>query len=190
MRFCKRISLFLLIFASSLAFSAGSSINIKSAELESQDDYYVLDADVELSFDKEVEEAINKGVPLNFLIEFQIVSPRKYWFDDEMVTTSQNVSLSYHALSRQYLVNRGAHQQSYDSLNEAMQEMVTLDEWKVVEKSVLEKPATYKAALLIRLDQTKLPKAIQVDTIASEKWNISSQKFEWVLKESSGKVLK
>ena len=190
MRFCKRINLLLLILASSLAFAAGSSISIKSAELESQDDYYVLDADVDLSFDKEVEEAIKKGVPLNFLIEFQIVSPRKYWFDDEIVTTSQNVSLSYHALSRQYLVNRGAHQQSFDSLSEAVQEIVTLDEWKVVEKSVLEKPATYKAALLIRLDQTKLPKAIQVDTIASEKWNISSQKFEWVLKEASGKVLK
>ena len=190
MRFCKKISLFLLILASSLAFAAGSSINIKSAELESQDDYYGLDADVEVSFDKEIEEAINKGVPLNFLIEFQIVSPRKYWFDDEIVTTSQNVSLSYHALSRQYLVNRGAHQQSYDSLSEAVQELVALDEWKVVEKSVLEKSGVYKAALLIRLDQTKLPKAIQVDTIASEKWNISSQKFEWILKETSGKVLK
>ncbi len=190
MRFCKRINLLLLVLASSLAFAAGSSINIKSAELESQDDYYVLDADVDLSFDKEVEEAINKGVPLNFLIEFQIVSPRRYWFDDEIVTTSQNVSLSYHALSRQYLVNRGAHQQSFDSLSEAVQEIVTLDEWKVVEKAALEKPTTYKAALLIRLDQTKLPKAIQVDTIASEKWNISSQKFEWVLKEASGKVLK
>ena len=190
MRFCKKISLFLLILASSLAFAAGSSINIKSAELESLDDYYGLDADVEVSFDKEIEEAINKGVPLNFLIEFQIVSPRKYWFDDEIVTTSQNVSLSYHALSRQYLVNRGAHQQSYDSLSEAVQELVALDEWKVVEKSVLEKSGVYKAALLIRLDQTKLPKAIQVDTIASEKWNISSQKFEWVLKEASGKVLK
>ncbi len=190
MRFCKRLSLFLLILASSLAFAAGSSINIKSAELESQDDYYGLNADVDMSFDKEIEEAINKGVPLNFLIEFQIVSPRKYWFDDEIVTITQSVSLSYHALSRQYLVNRGAHQQSYDSLSEAVHELVGLDEWKVVEKSMLEKSEVYKAALLIRLDQTKLPKAIQVDTIASEKWNISSQKFEWTLKESSSKVLK
>ena len=172
------------------ALAAGSSINIKNAELELQDDYYGLNADVDMSFDKEIEEAINKGVPLNFLIEFQIVSPRKYWFDDEIVTTSQSVSLSYHALSRQYLVNRGAHQQSFASLSEAMHELVTLNDWKVVDKSALEKSEIYKAALLIRLDQTKLPKAIQVDTIASEKWNISSQKFEWVLKEASSKVLK
>ena len=174
----------------SFAFAAGSSINIKNAELELQDDYYGLNADVDMSFDKEIEEAINKGVPLNFLIEFQIVSPRKYWFDDEIVTTTQSVSLSYHALSRQYLVNRGVHQQSFASLSEAMHELVTLNDWKVVDKSALEKSEIYKAALLIRLDQAKLPKAIQVDSIASEKWSISSQKFEWVLKEASSKVLK
>ena len=174
----------------SFALAAGSSINIKGAELELQDDYYGLNADVDMSFDKEIEEAINKGVPLNFLIEFQIVSPRKYWFDDEIVTVSQTVSLSYHALSRQYLVNRAGHQQSFASLSEAMNELLTLNEWKVVDRALLEKPDVYKAALLIRLDQTKLPKAIQVDAIASEKWNLSSQKFEWTLKEASGRVLK
>ncbi len=194
MHFCKKFSLLLLICVTilpfTLVFAAGSSINIKSAELELQDDYYGLNADVDMSLDKEIEDAINKGVPLNFLIEFQIVSPRKYWFDDEIVTITHSVSLSYHALSRQYLVNRGVHQQSFASLSEAMHELVTLNDWKVVDKSALEKSEIYKAALLIRLDQTKLPKAIQVDTIASEKWNISSQKFEWVLKEASSKVLK
>ena len=191
MHFCKKLSfLLLLICAVSLAFAADSGINIKSAELQAQDDYYGLNADVDMTFDKEIEEAINKGVPLNFLIEFQIVSPRKYWFDDEIVTVSQTVSLSYHALSRQYLVNRAGHQQSFASLSEAMNELLTLNEWKVVDRALLEKPDVYKAALLIRLDQTKLPKAIQVDAIASEKWNLSSQKFEWTLKEASGRVLK
>ena len=191
MHFCKKLSfLLVLICAASLAFAADSGINIKSAELQAQDDYYGLNADVDMTFDKEIEEAINKGVPLNFLIEFQIVSPRKYWFDDEIVTVSQTVSLSYHALSRQYLVNRAGHQQSFASLSEAMNELLTLNEWKVADRALLEKPDVYKAALLIRLDQTKLPKAIQVDAIASEKWNLSSQKFEWTLKEASGRVLK
>jgi Domain of unknown function (DUF4390) len=190
MRFCKKLSFVLLICASSFAFAAGSIINIKSAELELQDDYYGLNADVDMSFDKEIEEAINKGVPLNFLIEFQIVSPRKYWFDDEIITTVQSVTLSYHALSRQYLVNRAGHQQSYASLSEAMRELLALNEWKVADRTLLEKNDVYKAALLVRLDQTKLPKAIQVDTIGSEKWNLSSQKFEWMLKEASGRVLK
>jgi Domain of unknown function (DUF4390) len=177
------LGLFLLLGVTGLALAAASSINIKNAELQLQEDNYSLSADVEFSFDNEIEEAINKGVPLNFLVEFQIVSPRKYWFDDEIVTTSQNVTLSYHALSRQYLVNRGTHQKSFETLSEAKQELAELSDWKVVEKSLIEKNEVYNAALLIRLDQTKLPKAIQVDAIASEKWNLSSQKFEWALKD-------
>ncbi len=183
-RFCKKTSVFLaLLFACGGLFAAASSIQIKSAELTQQEDFYILDADVEVRFDKEMEEAVNKGVPLSFLVEFQIVSPQKYWFDDEIVTKSQSVSLSYHALSRQYLVNRDAHQLSFETLSEAAKELGNLHDWKVVEKSILEKNEPYNAALLIRLDQTKLPKAIQVDSIASEKWNLASQKFEWALKE-------
>ena len=57
----------LLLIVSPLSFATGSSIQIKSAELQAEDNYYTLDADVDISFDKEIEEAINKGVPLNFL---------------------------------------------------------------------------------------------------------------------------
>jgi hypothetical protein len=183
MRYLSKISAFLLLLCVTTFASAASNINIKSAELELQDEHYSLSADVDIVFDNEIEEAINKGVPLNFLVEFQIVSPRQYWFDDEIVTTSQNIMLSYHALTKQYLVNRGAHQKSFETLSEAKQELAQLIDWKVVEKTLLEKNEAYNAALLIRLDQTKLPKAIQVDTIASEKWNLTSQKFEWALKD-------
>jgi Domain of unknown function (DUF4390) len=188
-RCCKNINLvlmMLLLTATSFAF-AGNSIQIKTAELQARDDFYSLDADIEMSFDKDIEEAVNKGVPLNFVFEFQIVSPRQYWFDDEVVTATQNITLSYHALTRQYLVNRGKHQQSFESLGEATADLVFLSEWKVVDKSLLVKGEVYNAALLIRLDQSKLPKAIQVDAIGSEKWNLSSQKFEWALKDFSGK---
>ena len=65
--------------ATTLAFAAANSIQIKSADLQLQDNYYSVSADVAIDFDDEIEEAINKGVPLDFLIEFQIVSPRKYW---------------------------------------------------------------------------------------------------------------
>jgi Domain of unknown function (DUF4390) len=187
-RYFKKTSLFLcLACVLSFAFAAESSIQIKHAELQPQDDYYSLNADVDINFNDALEEAVNKGVPLNFLIEFQIVSPRKYWFDDEIVTISHSVALSYHALSRQYLVNRGAHQKSFESLSEARQELAQIKDWRVLDKSLLEKGGNYKAALLFRLDQSKLPKAIQVDTISSEMWNLSSEKFEWSLKELNSK---
>lgn len=176
------VLMMLLLTATSFAF-AGNSIQIKTAELQARDDFYSLDADIEMSFDKDIEEAVNKGVPLNFVFEFQIVSPRQYWFDDEVVTATQNITLSYHALTRQYLVSRGKQQQSYESLGDAMRDLASLNDWNVAEKSLLEKGEVYRAALLVRLDQNKLPKAIQVEAIGSEKWNLTSEKFEWTLKE-------
>jgi len=184
MHFCKKISiLFVLLLACAWAFAASSSIVIKSAELQPTEDAYKLSADLEISFDEAIEGAINKGVPLNFLLEFQVVSPRKYWFDDEIVTTSTNYTISYHALSRQYLVSHNGHQNSYETLSEAKLELMEIDDWKVLEKSQIEKGAIYKAALLMRLDQSKLPQALQVEAIGSENWNLISQKFEWPLKE-------
>ena len=171
-----------LLLSSSIVFAATNSILIKEADLQLVDDFYLLNAEISIDFDAEIEEAINKGVPLHFLIEFQVVSPRKYWFDDEIITTTNRVVLSYHALTKQYLVNRETHQKSFETLDEAVDELLQLTDLKVFEKVLIEKDANYKAALLMRLDQTKLPKAIQVDAIASEKWNITSQKYEWPLK--------
>lgn len=187
MPYCKKTSVFFaLVFACAFsvsALAAGNSMVIKNADLQLVDDAYRLSADVEISFDDAVEEAINKGVPLNFLLEFQVVRPRKYWFDDEIVTTSTNFTLSYHALSRQYLVSHNGHQNSYETLSEAKLELMEIDDWKVLDKSQIEKGGVYKAALLMRLDQTKLPQALQVEAIGSESWNLSSQKLEWSPKE-------
>lgn len=161
-----------------------SSLDIKTAELVTADDTYVLNADFEIDFNTQMEEAINKGVPLNFLIEFQLVVPHKYWFDDEIETHSIPLSLSYHALTRQYLVNitqnKQSHQRAFETINEALIELSHLRDWKVLDKNLIEKGVTYKAALLMRLDQKKLPKALQVEALSSEAWDLSSEKFEWM----------
>lgn len=185
-RYAGLLMAFALLNVSSIAFAA-SSIIINQAELQPLDDYYALSADVDIFFDEAIVEAVSKGVPLHFLIEFQVVKPWQYWFDDEIVITSTSVSLSYHALSRQYLVNHGAHQKSFETLDEAKDALFEIYNWKVLDKSLIEKGETYNAALLVRLDQSKLPKAIQVDAIGSEKWNLTSQKYEWALKDLAGK---
>jgi Domain of unknown function (DUF4390) len=182
--FCKKCSVFFtFLLLTSFSFAATSSIDIKNADLIPYDDFYSLDAEIEITLDESLIEAVNKGVPLNFLVEFQVVSPRKYWFDDEIETKSINAMLSYYALTKQYLVTRGKHQKSFETLAEAVEELGLMHGWRVLNKSMVEKNEAYNAALLMRLDQTKLPKAIQVEAIGSEKWSLSSTKFEWSLKD-------
>lgn len=156
-----------------------SNLTIKSAELVPLEDGYVLDADVDVEFNDEIEQAIIKGFELNFLVEFQLVTPHKYWFDDEIATVTHNITLSYHALSRQYLVTRDGQQKTFASLDEAEDEMSEIRDLKVLKKADVEKGLVYNAALLMRLDQKKLPKALQVEAISSDGWKLSSQRFQW-----------
>lgn len=160
-------------------WAADSSLHIKMAELVPAENSYLLNTDFEVSFSEEVEKALNKGVPLHFLIEFQLVSPVRYWFDDEITIASTEVTLSYHALSRQYLVNRGKDQLSFPNLQEAKAELSQLRGWKVFSKSLLVKGEEYFAALRVRLDQSQLPKPMQVDALSSEDWNMVSERHRW-----------
>jgi hypothetical protein len=183
MQCCKKIKQFLsvglLMLFTTTAFAGNSSLNIKRAELLAFEDAYVLNADVDMRFSEKIEEAISKGFELEFLIEFQLSRPRKYWFDDEIVTVTHRVSLNYHALSRQFLVIRGDQQKTFVRLDEALDDLSDISELKVFQKSEVEKGEPYKAALLMRLDPKKLPKVLQGDAIGSDDWQITSQRFEW-----------
>lgn len=168
-----------LLFLVTAASASDSRLIITQAELVASGEQYLLNADLELNLSEQVEDALGKGVPLSFLVEFQLTTPREYWFDKEIITVSNNVSLSYHALSRQYLINRNKHQQSYATLAEAIAEFVRLRGWPMFDKRLLEPGETYYAGLRVRLDQSKLPKPIQVEALGSEPWNMISQRYRW-----------
>lgn len=185
MRFCKKLSFLLLMFISLQAFAEVGSITVKNADLQVVGDAYWLNADLEISLDEEVKEAINKGVTVEFLYEFELVRSRAFWFDKSIAEATTSIAVSYHALSRQYLVSQNGRQTSHEILREAMIELVQLYDWKVLDKEVLANGHEYIGILSVKLDQTKLPKAIQVEAIGSEDWSLTADPFEWVVKDFS-----
>lgn len=167
-----------MLFSCSV-LAEGNSLRLRSANLTVYEDEYLLNADAEINFGPEIEKAILKGFVFSFLIEFQLLTPKKYWFDDEVVTTVQQVSLSYHALTRQYIVVRNDMQRAYASLDEAIEDLSIIQDMKVFEVNEVERGERYQAVLLMRLDQKKLPKALQIEGMTSSEWKLSSQRFEW-----------
>jgi hypothetical protein len=92
---------------------------------------------------------------------------------------TQRVSLSYHALSRQFLLVRGEQQKTFVRLDEAIDDLSSISDLKVFSKSQVEKGESYKAGFLMRLDTKKLPKTLQGDGLVSEEWTMTTQRFEW-----------
>ena len=173
------LALLLLVAAPVYAQGTAPGISVERAELQAVEDSYQLNADFAVSFSREVEEAINKGVALNFLVEFVLMEPNKYWLDQEAASTSLSIRLSYHALSRQYLLKTSTRQSTYTTLSEALEELGKVRSWVVMEKTAIKKEAPYYAMLRMRLDQNKLPKPLQVSAIGSENWDLVSERYRW-----------
>jgi hypothetical protein len=172
------------LFVAFLSFAFGASaegINVRSAALEQSDDGWQLQADFEVQFSQRLEEAVNRGVPLYFVVELEISRPRWYWLDEKPVQLSQTYKISYTPLLRQYRLSVGNLYQNFTRLDEVTRVLSRVRGWHVADRGVFQKDVTYQAALRMRLDTAQLPKPFQVNAIASRDWSLASDWHRWTL---------
>lgn len=183
MRFCAKPSLYRLAWLALLlilpATVHAEGIEVKSAELEIVEEALVLNADFDISLSPALEDALNKGVPLNFITDFELKKPRWYWFDETVSSSQQHFRLSYHALTRQYQLSSNGQFQNFATLGDARRELGKLRGWQVVEKGAVRKRTPYVAGVRMKLDLTQLPKPLQVNALASKEWNLDSEWYRW-----------
>lgn len=171
-----RIFLFLLSFLL-CAPAVADGIRVKSAEITAGEDSYNLKANFDIRLSPTLEEALKRGVALNFLTELELTRLRWYWIDEKILETSWHTRLSYNQLTRQYRLNYGALYQNFDNLSDSLQLLGSVINRQTVAKSLLKKGGTYVAKIRMSLDQSLLPKPFQVDAIASTEWDLGSDWF-------------
>ncbi len=174
------LSFWMILFFSSSTIAADNSLTIKNAEINSQFEAYFLNADFDLSFNDDLDEAIRKGIPVNFIIEFELKKPRKYWFDEEVAKKTKEILLTYHALSKQFILSESEnHLIAFDNLTQAKNELKRIKNWRIFDKSQIDDTDKYSAYLQVKLDQTKLPKQLQADITSNQEWQLASKQFQW-----------
>jgi len=168
----------LLVFGS-LGHAEG--IAVRSATLAPGDDGWSLQAAFDIQFSPRLEEAVNRGVPLYFVVEFELSRPRWYWFDEKPVQLSQSYRISYSPLLRQYRLTVGSVYQNFTRLDEVTRVLSRLRGWHVADKGAFQKDQVYQAAVRMRLDTAQLPKPFQLNAIASRDWTLASDWHRWTI---------
>lgn len=171
----------LLVMALLVAAPAAATegVSVKSATLEAVDDGWQVQAQFDVQFSGRLEEAVNRGVPLYLIVEFEISRPRWYWFDEKPIRTSQVYKISYTPLLRQYRLSVGNAYQNFTRFEEVTRVLSRLRGWHVADKGALKKDQVYQAALRMRLDTAQLPKPFQLNAIASSDWTLESDWHRW-----------
>jgi uncharacterized protein YfcZ (UPF0381/DUF406 family) len=172
----------LLALLLSLAPAAwADGIEIRSASITPSDDGWQLDAQFDIRFSPRLEEAVNRGVPLYFVVDFELSRPRWYWFDEKPVQVSQTYKISYTPLLRQYRLSVGNVYQNFTRMEEVTRVLSKIRGWHVADRGALKRDGTYQAAVRMRLDTGQLPKPFQVNAIASRDWTLDSDWHRWTI---------
>jgi hypothetical protein len=157
-------------------------ILVKSAELTPVEGGYALEANYEIGLSATLEEALVRGLALNFATDFEVVVPRWWTLSlwNRTVSEAQvRHKLSYNALTRQYRLSFGSLHQGFDTLAEALAVLGRVRLPHAVRDAELEPGMVYEAALRLRLDTSLLPKPLQIDALGSREWNLASDWFRW-----------
>jgi hypothetical protein len=161
-----------------LCLSAGRAlaqgIEIRQFALEPAEQVYTVNADFEVELTPRLEEALQNGVPLSFVVEFELTRPRWYWFDQKAASGRIEARLTYNPLLRQYRVATGPLQRNYTALADAMNVLTQVRSWPVFERDRVHSDTQYVASMRMRLDTAQLPKPFQITAITDRDFNLSS----------------
>lgn len=180
-RFLRALVLLAIVWTAAVAHArpanAADAIEVLSARINpsADGDGWVLAADFSVPLPSRLEEAVNHGVALYFVVEFELIRPRWYWWDEKSAQSTQTYRLSYHALTRQYRLTVNGFAQPFATLDEALRALARVRGWRVLDAEQARPGADYQAQLRMRLDVSMLPKPFQVTAITNRDWNLQAE---------------
>lgn len=157
-----------------VASARADTVAVQGASLQADGGGWSLDARFAFELNSSLEDAVNKGVPLYFTTDFELTRSRWYWFDEQPVSVSQTIRLSFQPLTREYRVTTGGLQLGFPSLKEALAVVKHITSWHVIDKNQVQSGETYTASVRMQLDTALMPKPFQVDAVNNRDWNLAS----------------
>lgn len=166
--------------ATGMPFSAAAEgITLLKAQLNLNGEIWQLAGGYAIDLSPTLEDALRRGVQLTFIQTFRATRPRTFWFAEDIAEVSRVLRLSYNALLRQYFATVSGYTTSHPSLEEALELIGNFNDWAVLHQSQINRKHQYVLAVRMYLDVAQLPKPLQVNAVASQRWQLDSGWREW-----------
>jgi hypothetical protein len=133
-----------------------------------------LDVDFKLELNRVMTDALERGVPLYFTTDLEIVQPRWWWLDRTLVETSLTRRLTYNTLTQQWRLATGDLAITLGSFEEGMSLLRQLRDWPIAPLDRFDRGVRYEGKVRIRLDQSQLARPLQVDALNRGAWSLTS----------------
>jgi len=133
-----------------------------------------MDINFDLHLNATMIQGAGRGVPLYFTVELEIVSPRWWWFDKTIITTTLTRRLTYNTLTKQWWVASGDLSILVDSLASGLKMLSVVRAWPIAPTDRFEPNTRHEGRVRLRLDTAHLVRSLQLDAMNRGVWSLSS----------------
>lgn len=177
-----------MLIASMLGFLGGIAaqtlpLAAQPLKFERMNDAIWLSTQLEFELPEVVEEALQKGIPIYFVAQAELLRKRWYWTDKKLAQAQRHVRLSYHPLTQRWRVNIAlgessgtaqglALNQNFESLTDAMASVKRIFRWKIADVDDLEPGSRQVVEFRFQLDVAQLPRPLRIGTLGQSDWSV------------------
>lgn len=178
-------SLWIVLLAGllSAATAWASGFEVLSAATRLENGVYRLNARIEYRFSTVALDALQNGVPLTVALDMEVRRRRSWVWDETVYALTQRFQLEYHELSQQYLVSNlnSGERRAFPTRTAALGFMGRIQNFPLLDRSLLAEGERYEGALRVQLDIEALPAPLRLLAYLSDNWRLTSEWRTWPL---------
>jgi hypothetical protein len=160
-------------------------LEVRSAYVNVDQGVFQLFARIAYPVNDDIRAALKDGLMLTFDLDVVVSRERRFWMDETVAEYTLKRELIYHAVSDRYVTrdrdSRSSEQHSYATLDEALEELGTIEAWPFLLSPQLSANRDYRVSLRAGVRRGRLPDTLRVLLFWTDDWHRESEWFSWSL---------
>ncbi len=138
------------------------AVELEQLKLQHQDDGLYLVYDVRLELPADIEQALNKGVAVVFVVEAELFRSRWYWLDESRSKSVRRWRLAYQPLTRHWRLSTDGLSRRFDRLADALDLIRRAAHWRIADALPAHDSGDHYVDFSFKLDTAELPRPLQI----------------------------
>lgn len=149
---------------------------IKQAQVESQGNHYVLNAEINYNLSPAVKTALLKGIALSWTIPVILQQTHRFFWPKTVLRQDLRYQVQYFALLNVYRVKteHTGQIEHFASLNAALNAMAFINTLFIIDKQQLVAGQSYQVQLKVKFEREALPIPLRPISYVNQAWYLSS----------------
>jgi hypothetical protein len=179
-----RLTAVALLAASALWVSVCAQAATYDVSLQRDGDGLYINASSSWRPSSSVVDALQRGIPMTFIMQAQVLKPRWYWWDKSVHTTTRSSRVAYQPLTRQWRISAStvssdevvgltALHQNVDTLDTALALISRASASMLGNAQGAREASDIQVRFTFKLDLSALPRPFQIGVTDNPDWSLN-----------------